>query len=767
MSEDFYAASYQYKESHQSSRLNITTTNAAGIGPALDPIGPASSFCERCKELVYPLEGLVPIMNVRYHKKCFKCSVCSTHLDLKTYHTNLVDLNDKRIYCIAHKPKDSKPLNSLYSLTRSRSRSPGFNQSSNSTNNSSFDYANQSAISSNHSHSGSTSSSSTFHNENAVPYVGGGGGTTKYELPVTYNTNGNGSLVEKVLIDSHNHGQNQSQQHNSSNHNSMMNINDAALILKDEIGWKDDVFTPQMPSISPPSPAFGGAGQAVHHKEGKEMNYHRKEVGSDFVTNVDRKEQENKYKYESANQSASSVSKTVDQVTHTVIGAAVSDPCYTNGTGVTVNIGSGGNSPNGHKAITDNSQHFGAGASHLNHSNSGSSVNTSINSSQNVNSNSNVNYTGSNSAVYSNNNTINNSNSLNRNENYSASALINAVADDINHRHDSSNRHISTSSSAHDSSSINHPVVPAGTGTITISPPNIKLPNIGNLNIGESLPPGASVLIQEKSESSQHSSSQTIVNNGGADVHHHVNAGGNVTSITKIDKSASSSEHQVKIVSGGGSGSAGGVNIISGHVVNPQPSIDIRDPQHEKNIVDLVPFPINPPSRIPTVKPREPFYNDQDEIVGSNKGFGTIKLTVFYCDQQQRLSVTVHEAKNLIKLDKKGKSDPFARVYLLPDKKKLTKKKTKIVKDQSNPVWEETFDYQVSLAEASSKDLLVNIKDDKGLFEKQETQFLGEVLIDLRKTEVRKQPYTRWFYLQPKTRESELLFNSDNNTLVL
>lgn len=735
MSEDFYSASYQYKESHQSARLNITTTNGGGgigIGPALDPIGPPSSFCERCKELVYPLEGLVPIMNVRYHKKCFKCSVCSTHLDLKTYHTNLVDLNDKRIYCIAHKPKDSKPLNSLYSLTTgSRSRSPDLNA------NSSFDYANHSAaVSSNHSHSGSTSSSSTFHAADNVPcHVQAG---NKFELPVTYNTNG--SLVEKVLIDSHNQNQN--------SHNSI-NINDAALILKDEIGWKDDVFPPRAPISS--SPSFGENGNhAVHHKESKEMNYHRKEVGADSVTNLDRKEQENRYKYESANQSASSVSKTVDQVTHTVIGAAVTDPCYVNGTGVTVNIG--GNS-SGNKAITDNNNyigHIGTGSSHLNHSNSGSSLNTNTSSSHNVNSN--VNYTGSNSAVYSNNN------SLNRNENYSANALINAVADDINHRHDSSNRHTSTSSSVHDNANI-HAVIPAvsGAGAVSINP-NIKLPNIGNLNIDPL--PGTSVLIQEKSESSQHSSSQTIIN--GADPQ--VNVGGNnVTSITKIDKSASSSEHQVKIVTGGS-----GVNVISGHLT---PSIDMRDP-HDKNrgeignIVDLV--PINPPNRIiPTVKPREPLVYGQDEIIGSNKGFGTIKLTVFYCDQQNRLSVTVHEAKNLIKLDKKGKSDPFARVYLLPDKKKLTKKKTKIVKDQSNPVWEETFDYQVSLAEASSKDLLVNIKDDKGLFEKQETQFMGEVLIDLRTTEIRKQPCTRWFYLQPKTRESEILFNSDNNTLVL
>lgn len=172
-------------------------------------------------------------------------------------------------------------------------------------------------------------------------------------------------------------------------------------------------------------------------------------------------------------------------------------------------------------------------------------------------------------------------------------------------------------------------------------------------------------------------------------------------------------------------------------------------------------------THVPAIMPRKPSEPTSTaaaadiKLIGVDKGFGRIKLSIFYCDIQKRLSITVHEAKDLIKLDKKGKSDPFARVYLLPDKKKTTKKKTKIIKDNLNPVWEETFDYQVTLAEASSRDLLVNLKDEKGLFDKQDTQFMGEVLVDLRKVNLLK-PQTNWFYLQPKSRESEILITADS-----
>jgi Ca2+-dependent lipid-binding protein len=79
-------------------------------------------------------------------------------------------------------------------------------------------------------------------------------------------------------------------------------------------------------------------------------------------------------------------------------------------------------------------------------------------------------------------------------------------------------------------------------------------------------------------------------------------------------------------------------------------------------------------------------------------------------------------------VEKKGMSDPYCRIYLVPDDKKSYKRKTKVVKDNLNPKWEETFDYKLTYEQSIEKDLIVSLKDDKkGLFSKQEMRMLGEV----------------------------------------
>ena len=59
---------------------------------------------------MYSLERIGPIKGNIYHKTCFKCLVCERQLDLKTYYTNQVDLNDRQIYCQSHAPKSGKGI---------------------------------------------------------------------------------------------------------------------------------------------------------------------------------------------------------------------------------------------------------------------------------------------------------------------------------------------------------------------------------------------------------------------------------------------------------------------------------------------------------------------------------------------------------------------------------------------------------------------------------------------------------------------------------
>lgn len=57
------------------------------------------------------------------------------------------------------------------------------------------------------------------------------------------------------------------------------------------------------------------------------------------------------------------------------------------------------------------------------------------------------------------------------------------------------------------------------------------------------------------------------------------------------------------------------------------------------------------------------------------------------------LSVTVLQAEELPALDMGGTSDPYVKVYLLPDKKK--KFETKVHRKTLNPVFNETFVFKV------------------------------------------------------------------------
>uniref|UniRef100_A0A8C6NSB2 Extended synaptotagmin 2 n=1 Tax=Nothobranchius furzeri TaxID=105023 RepID=A0A8C6NSB2_NOTFU len=68
---------------------------------------------------------------------------------------------------------------------------------------------------------------------------------------------------------------------------------------------------------------------------------------------------------------------------------------------------------------------------------------------------------------------------------------------------------------------------------------------------------------------------------------------------------------------------------------------------------------------------------------------GEIQLTLRHSSQRNKLIVVVHSCRNLIAFTDHG-SDPYVRLYLLPDKRRSGRRKTSTVKKTLNPVYDQT-----------------------------------------------------------------------------
>ncbi|XP_044281265.1 extended synaptotagmin-2 isoform X4 [Varanus komodoensis] len=123
---------------------------------------------------------------------------------------------------------------------------------------------------------------------------------------------------------------------------------------------------------------------------------------------------------------------------------------------------------------------------------------------------------------------------------------------------------------------------------------------------------------------------------------------------------------------------------------------------------------------------------------------GQIQLTIRHSSQRNKLMVVVHTCRNLIAFSEEG-SDPYVRMYLLPDKRRSGRRKTSVSKKNLNPVFDQAFDFSVSLADLQRRTLDVAVKNSGGFLSK-DKGLLGKVLIPLASEELSKN-FTQWYDL--------------------
>ncbi|XP_075804124.1 extended synaptotagmin-2 isoform X3 [Microtus pennsylvanicus] len=123
---------------------------------------------------------------------------------------------------------------------------------------------------------------------------------------------------------------------------------------------------------------------------------------------------------------------------------------------------------------------------------------------------------------------------------------------------------------------------------------------------------------------------------------------------------------------------------------------------------------------------------------------GQIQLTIRHSSQRNKLIVVVHSCRNLIAFSEDG-SDPYVRMYLLPDKRRSGRRKTHVSKKTLNPVFDQSFDFSVSLPEVQRRTLDVAVKNSGGFLSK-DKGLLGKVLVAMASEELAK-GWTQWYDL--------------------
>ncbi len=116
---------------------------------------------------------------------------------------------------------------------------------------------------------------------------------------------------------------------------------------------------------------------------------------------------------------------------------------------------------------------------------------------------------------------------------------------------------------------------------------------------------------------------------------------------------------------------------------------------------------------------------EKNSLASSTNQYGQVLIMTQYDQKRSVLIVAVKMAKDLIVPDGKETStacslDSFARIMIVPDRKKKTKRKTRIFKESLNPTWNESFEFSdMNLSDVRLKSIDLLVKNSKSLFSRE------------------------------------------------
>ncbi|KAM6318536.1 regulating synaptic membrane exocytosis protein 2 isoform 13-T13 [Aegotheles albertisi] len=125
---------------------------------------------------------------------------------------------------------------------------------------------------------------------------------------------------------------------------------------------------------------------------------------------------------------------------------------------------------------------------------------------------------------------------------------------------------------------------------------------------------------------------------------------------------------------------------------------------------------------------------------------GQLSIKLWYDKVGHQLIVTILGAKDLPSREDGRPRNPYVKIYFLPDRSDKNKRRTKTVKKTLEPKWNQTFIYSPVHRRDFRERMLEITLWDQARVREEESEFLGEILIELETALLDDEPH--WYKLQ-------------------